>query len=96
MVYLSAHRGSNGLAAYRIREIDKYRYGLIEVIFGMGGAMITTANLKPDSFYAAIATYIGCVYVVVRGCDNVAIGYPKELEKRQKRKQRDLRDSARH
>jgi hypothetical protein len=62
----------------------------------MGGGMITTANLRSDNFYAALATYIGCVYVVVRGCDNVAVGYPKELEKRQKRKQRDLIDSFYH
>lgn len=85
--------GAIGYGAYRIREFDKYRYGFIEIIFGMGGGMVITANLKPDGFYSAIAAYIGCVYVVVRGCDNVAVGRPKELEKRQKRKQRDHLDS---
>jgi hypothetical protein len=82
-----------GLAAYLFKRADQYRYGIVEIVFGTIGGGLATAYIGVDNFYATVATFIGCIYVVARGCNNVMDGQEREEEKEKARAQRDLLDS---
>lgn len=82
-----------GIGAYWFKKVDTYRYGLIEIAFGSIAGGIATSYIGVANFYATVATFIGCVYVVSRGCDHVMKGHPKELAKQKEKQQQDLLDS---
>lgn len=62
--------------ALLVRRTDKFKYGLIEVGFGLMGAWYACDAVDP--VVSAVAVF-GAICVMVRGLDNVAEGLPEAV-----------------
>jgi hypothetical protein len=78
-----------GQLASLFKQHDQYRYGFVEVAFGTVCGGVVTAYVGLDNFYSAAATYIGCVYVVARGFNNIVDGGPKKQARRELAEQKE-------
>lgn len=74
-----------GYAAYRFKRFNQLHYGTVEVIFGTIAGGVATAYVGVANFYATLATFVGSIYVVSRGCSNIAEGYTKQQQRKRER-----------
>jgi hypothetical protein len=87
-----------GMAAFGVgslavwyKRYDQRRYGLFEIAFGTVGGGVATAYISVANFYATVMSFIGCMYVVTRGIENMFAGRSADLQK-QKDEKRILRE----
>jgi len=65
-----------GCAAYRLRETRQVGYGMIEITVGVVFAAAAMIPQQPAHLRTAF-TFLGCVYIIVRGLDNIGKGLPE-------------------
>jgi hypothetical protein len=62
-----------GCAAYRLRETRQVSYGMIEITVGVVFAAAAMIPQQPAQLRTSFA-FLGCVYIIVRGLDNIGRG----------------------
>jgi hypothetical protein len=67
----------------------QWEYGLVEVGFGGVATMVALAHMDQQNFVNTLATLAGCVYVVVRGFNNMGDGYASKEKREKEQRQRE-------
>lgn len=61
-----------GFTASYFRKTHRVGYGLIEITFGIVGAVTAAGHVvSADALFPAAITLVGCVYIVARGNTNI-------------------------
>lgn len=70
-----------GMCLYIMREKWRLTYGLSEVAFAVVYGFFAFQKLRESAGYVESVTIVAAVYLVVRGVDNVVIGWKIRNEK---------------
>jgi hypothetical protein len=71
-VFVSALIVGLGFLAFWFKARYQFAYGLVEVIFAAVAAIVTTRQIIPNmSWGTTIASYVGAIYIVSRGLNNI-------------------------
>jgi hypothetical protein len=65
------------VVALGLRHVERFKYGTIEVVAGVAGAWFACDATTP---WLGAAGIFGAIYVMVRGLDNMVVGYPEILK----------------
>jgi hypothetical protein len=60
-----------GVAAHTFKLVNKFRYGITEIAFGVISSGVIVFRISPnDSVFSQWAALVGCAYVIARGMNN--------------------------
>jgi hypothetical protein len=78
-----------GTLAYFFKSKDKFRYGIVEIIFAFAGTIAALQAIAVSNFFTTLVALASCAYVVSRGCDNIKRGYPAYKRKKMEEERRE-------